>query len=31
MSVDKYEVANAYVEYLLGEGEHLLSLVADDF
>ena len=31
MSLDKYEVANAYVEYLQGEGEHLLSLVADDF
>ena len=31
MSLDKDEVANAYVEYLRGEGEHLLSLVAYDF
>lgn len=31
MSLDKSEVASAYVQYLRGEGEHLLSLLADDF
>jgi hypothetical protein len=31
VSLDKSEVANAYVDYWRGEGEHLLSLLAADF